>query len=154
MAMNFYAMPRMTRDIDIVVELSVTDIDRVMQQFEEDFYVDREMIQQALEQNSIFNMIHTDSVIKVDCIIRKESAYQHEAFSRRRVVVVEEDSFTIITPEDLILSKLEWAKDTRSEIQLRDIRNLLTTVDGLNHDYLKHWITRLGVGELFGEVSG
>lgn len=153
MAMNFYAMPRMTRDIDIVVELSSPDIGRLIQRFQSDFYIDYEMIQQALEQKSMFNMIHTNSVTKVDCIIRKESNFQHEAFSRRQVAVVEEHPFTIITPEDLILSKLLWAKDTRSEIQLRDIRNLLTTADGLNLDYLQQWITKLGVGELYGEAN-
>ena len=153
MAMNFYAMPRMTRDIDFVVELSEPAIDRMIEQFHQDFYIEREMIQQALQQRTMFNLIHMPTVIKVDCLIRKDTPYRLEEFSRRQPVNIEGHTLTIVSPEDLILSKLEWAKETRSETQLADIRNLLTMVSGLNHPYLEKWASTLGVTQLLQELS-
>ena len=58
----------------------------------------------------------------------------------------------IVAPEDLILSKLDWAKDSHSEIQLSDVRNLLAAVPQLDHDYLAGWAERLGLQELYREV--
>ena len=58
-----------------------------------------------------------------------------------------------MAPEDLILSKLEWAKDSRSEVQLNDVRNLLTDVKGLNRSYLARWAKVLGIESLYREVS-
>ncbi len=153
MAMNFYAMPRMTRDIDFVVELSKPDIDRMIKQFHQDFYIERDMIQQALQKQTMFNLIHMPTVIKVDCIIRKDTSYRREEFSRRQSVNIEGHPLTIVAPEDLILSKLEWAKDTRSEIQMEDVRNLLRTVARLDQNYLKQWATVLGVQTILQELN-
>lgn len=153
MAMNFYAMPRMTRDIDFVVELSEPDIDRMIEQFHQDFYIERDMIQQALQQQTMFNMIHMPTVIKVDCVIRKDTPYRREEFSRRQSVNIEGNSLTIVAPEDLILSKLEWAKETRSEVQMGDVRNLLRTVARLDQDYLKQWASVLGVQTMLQELN-
>ena len=153
MAMNFYAKPRMTRDIDLVMEISTSDLDRFIPVFQEDFYIEREMIQQALLKKTMFNLIHMPTVIKIDCVIRKDSPYRREEFSRRQTVTIEGKPVHIVSPEDLILSKLEWAKDTRSETQLADIRNLLTMVSGLNHSYLAKWASTLGVTQLLQEMS-
>ncbi len=154
MAANFYAVPRMTRDIDLVVELRELDADRVIEVFQDQFYVDREMVQRAVREQSMFNLIHIAYVIKVDLVVRKESDYRREEFSRRKPVSVEGHPFFIVAPEDLILSKLEWAKDSRSEIQLNDVRNLLASVQDLDRDYLGRWAARLRVESLYREVSG
>jgi hypothetical protein len=65
---------------------------------------------------------------------------------------VEDQEIWIVAPEDLILSKLEWAKDSRSERQLEDVRNLLLSVPDLDKDYLARWAARLSVGALYREV--
>lgn len=101
----------------------------------------------------MFNMIHHAHVIKVDVIVRKDSDYRREEFARRRPVSVEGHELFIVSPEDLILSKLEWAKDTHSEVQLTDVRNVLAAVDKLDRDYLERWATRLGLDSLYREVS-
>lgn len=152
MAGNFYAVPRMTRDIDLVVELSGQDVDQVVALFQDDFYVDREMVQRAIRERTIFNIIHNAFVIKVDFVVKKETAYRQEEFSRRRPVSMEGQEFFIVAPEDLILSKLEWAKDSRSPLHLDDVRNLLRSVQGLDKDYLVRWARRLGLEALYREV--
>ncbi len=153
MAANFYATPRMTRDIDLVVELGETDIGRVVTLFQDDYYIDRDMVEQAVRSRSMFNMIHHALVVKVDCVVRKDSAYRCEEFSRRRRVIVDGEPVTIVAPEDLILSKLEWAKDSRSQMQLDDVRNLLRSLQNLDHAYLNRWADRLGLAELHREVQ-
>jgi len=59
----------------------------------------------------------------------------------------------MVAPEDLILSKLDWAKDSRSQVQLDDVRNLLRSVQGLDTDYLNRWVERLGLDALYQEVQ-
>ncbi len=54
MAANFYTTPRMTRDIDLVIELSEEDIHRVVQLFQDEYYIDRDMVQQAVRNRSMF----------------------------------------------------------------------------------------------------
>lgn len=154
MAANYYAVPRMTRDIDLVVELQERDADRLVELFQDQFYVDGEMVRQAVLKHTMFNLIHTTFVIKVDMVVRKESDYRREEFSRRRLASVEGHAFQIVAPEDLILSKLEWAKDSRSEVQLSDARNLVAGVPDLDRDYLRLWAGRLGVESMYREVGG
>ena len=152
MAANFYAVPRMTRDIDLVIELSERDVDRVTRLFQQEYYIDRDMVQRAVRDYAMFNMIHNALVVKVDCVVRKETEYRREEFARRRAVSVAGRRVFIVSPEDLILSKLDWAKESRSQMQLDDVRNLLRSVQGLDTAYLNQWIERLGLATLYQEV--
>ena len=152
MAGNFYATPRMTRDIDMVIELSGKDAGRVVGLFQHEYYIDRDMVQQAVRNQSMFNMIHNTLVVKVDCVVRKETEYHREEFARRRAVSIADQAVFIVSPEDLILSKLDWAKESRSQMQLDDVRNLLRSVQGLDTGYLNRWVDRLGLTALYKEV--
>src|SRR5882724_7060219 len=84
MAMNYYAQPRMTRDIDLVVALVPQDTDKVVRLFTPDYYVSREAVSSSIAHESLFNLIHQESVIKVDCIVRKGTPYRHAEFERRQ----------------------------------------------------------------------
>jgi hypothetical protein len=152
MAANFYAVPRMTRDIDLVVELSERDVDRVTQLFQQEYYIDRDMVQRAVRDHAMFNMIHNALVVKVDCVVRKDTEYRREEFARRRALSISDQEIFIVSPEDLILSKLDWAKESRSQMQLDDVRNLLGSVQGLDTVYLNRWADRLGLTTLYQEV--
>lgn len=154
MAANVYAVPRMTRDIDVVIELSVRDVDRLVRLFESDFYIDQQMVHAAVRDQGMFNVIHTRLLVKVDFVVRKDSPYRIEEFSRRRRMSLRGEDVFFVAPEDLILSKLDWAKDTRSEIQLADVRKLLVSVEALDREYLARWASRLGIADLYREVSG
>src|SRR3712207_4810944 len=72
MAMNYYAQPRMTRDIDLVVKLAVDQMDLFMGLFESEYYVDRQTVANAIVRRSVFNLIHNESIIKFDCIVLKD----------------------------------------------------------------------------------
>ncbi|MGH7263495.1 MAG: nucleotidyl transferase AbiEii/AbiGii toxin family protein [Candidatus Rokuibacteriota bacterium] len=152
MAVNYYAVPRMTRDIDIVVELSGREAERLCQAFQDDFYVDRDAVRRAIDERGLFNLIHVASVVKVDFVVRKDSDYRRQEFARRRRIRVEDEELTLVTPEDLIISKLDWARHSHSELQLADVRNVLASVPNLDEAYLAHWTGRLGLEALYHEV--
>jgi hypothetical protein len=153
-AANYYALPRMTRDIDIVIEVSGADAERLSELFRADFYVEPEAVGRAIAERTTFNVIHTRLVVKVDFIVRKDSEYRREEFRRRRRVTIDGFTIFVVTPEDLIISKLDWARDTRSEVQLADVRNLLASVPDLDREYLARWVTGLGLDPLYREVAG
>ena len=153
MALNYYAVPRMTRDIDVVVELSTPDADRMCDLFRDDFYIEPETVRESVEKRGTCNIIHMALVVKVDLVVRKDSEYRRTEFARRRKVSLEGHPFFIVAPEDLVISKIDWAKDTRSEVQLADARNLLRSTPGLDRPYLERWTTRLGLEALYREVS-
>lgn len=150
-AMNHYAQPRMTRDIDLVVALNQAQAEVVVHLFEPDYYVDVQAIARAIARRSMFNLIHNDSVIKVDCIVLKNDRYRQEEFERRRQVTISDFQTWIVSREDLILSKLHWARDSKSEMQLKDVRNLLTGDCDL--DYLHSRAQQLGIEFLLKEVT-
>ena len=149
LAMNYYAQPRMTRDIDVVIAISPGDVDRVASLFRPEYYVSEENIRESLAHESIFNLIHQESVIKVDCIIRKSSEYRKTEFERRQKISILDFTTFIVSKEDLIISKLSWSKDSHSEIQLGDVRNLLGT--GYDAEYLARWTRKLELVNLLNE---
>jgi len=153
MASNYYTVPRMTRDIDIVIELKEADIDNFVNLFQSDFYIDKEMIKKEVLQQGIFNVIHNRYVIKIDFIIKKSSAYQETAFSRKREVLIRSSPMWFISPEDLVISKLSWAKDSLSEMQLKDVRNLIETVNNLDLKYIDKWVSQLGLEQIYKEAK-
>lgn len=147
MAMNYYAQPRMTRDIDIVVALAPQDTDTVIRLFTPDYYVSRDAVSSSIAHESLFNLIHQESVIKVDCIVRKNLPYRRVEFERRQRITIEDFSTWIVSKEDLIISKLWWAKDSHSELQLRDVKNLTGT--GCDTAYIARWTRELGLDTLW-----
>lgn len=149
LAMNYYAQPRMTRDIDFVVELEAHQANVMAVLFGADYYVSYEAIVGAITQQTMFNLIHNESVIKVDCVVRQDTEYRRVEFERRQQVAVQGFDTFIVTREDLILSKLVWARSSRSEKQLGDVRNLLT--GDCDADYLTPWAASLGVETLLEE---
>lgn len=149
---NFYAMPRMTRDIDIVLEIKRVDVERIVSLFKKDFYIEPSTIFEAIEHQGLFNIIHNEYVIKVDFIVRKDASYRAIEFQRRRCIDLNGLSIWIVAPEDLIISKLEWAKDSCSDRQLSDVRNLIRA-GNLDHEYMQQWIQKLGLSSVYEKVS-
>lgn len=149
LAMNYYAQPRMTRDIDVVLALEAQDAERFTDLFTPDYYIVREEVARAIVNESMFNLIHQEAAIKVDCIVRKSGEYRQLEFARREAITLRDFMIWIVSKEDLMISKLNWARDSRSELQLRDVRNLLAT--GYDAQYVEEWTRKLGLAELWEE---
>ena len=153
MAANYYAVPRMTRDIDIVIELKKIDVDKFVNLFQEDFYIDKEMIEAETLRGGMFNLIHNQYVTKIDFIIRKETDFQNATFLRRKKVLIGNSTMQFISAEDLVLAKLLWAKDSYSEMQLRDVENLIETANNLDLKYIENWISKLDLKKIYKKVK-
>ncbi len=150
LAMNYFAEPRMTRNIDLVIDINETQVTEICCLFEGDYYIDQTAVFNAIASRAIFNLIHNETIIKVDCIVLKRDAYREEEFGRRTKISMGDFQTWIVSREDLILSKLYWARDSKSEFQFRDVRNLLTSNCDL--DYLESRSQTLGVYSLLKEV--
>ena len=143
LAMNYYAEPRMTRDLDIIIEIFPKDINRIIDKFQKEYYITENSVKEAIEQESSFNIIHNLSIIKIDFIIRKKEEYRKIEFDRKQTIRILDNEIKIVSKEDLIISKIFWAKDSKSEKQKNDIINLLQTK--YNKEYLIEWLTTLNL---------
>ena len=101
----------------------------------------------------MFNIIDMESGWKADLIIRKPRAFSREEFDRRRRVDLFGHGFWVVSPEDVILSKLEWIKDRKSEVQYADALGVaVVQYHSLDHRYLQKWATELGVADSLDRV--
>ncbi len=148
MAMALYSVPRMTRDIDLVIDCELEDAARLAALFEPDCYADRDAIREAILRRSMFNIIHNEWIIKADFIIRKDEPYRRLEFERRRRLDIEGDPIFAVSVEDLILSKLHWARQSGSELQQRDVRTIISSTADLDWPYLEEWASRLDLGDM------
>jgi hypothetical protein len=150
-ALDFYVQPRMTRDVDIVVAVDPKDADKLFRAFSDGYYIDRGAVEDAVRTRGMVNAIHEGKIVKIDLIIRKNEEYRIKEFERRRDFTLEDGTvIQVVSPEDLLLSKLAWAFD--SEFQLRDIRGIANTVSNLDLGYLRQWAVVLGVQERLEKV--
>lgn len=140
MAMTVYTVPRSTRDIDLVIEVQPSQKDIFLAQFKERFHFNEQTVVDEFGGRGvgIFNLIDHKTFYKVDFIIRKKDRYEQVKFSNRRRVLMDGVEAWVISPEDLILSKIQWIQQLESERQKEDIRHLLS-VQGLKMDYITSW---------------
>ena len=151
MAMNLHAIPRMTRDIDIVVAVTDELLYNLAEIFPEDqYYLSEEAARNAVAISSCFNLIHLATMMKIDIMVRKSDEYRIHEFSRKQLHQIEDQPIFVVSKEDLILSKLDWARESESERQMDDVRNLLAS--GCDLEYLKQWAPKLQLTDILTRV--
>ena len=153
MAMAIYSIPRMTRDIDLVVDITPTDVDKIVDIFSEDCYIDQDSVMQAVHTHGMFNIIHNDWMVKADFIIRKNEDYRREEFARRQKINIEGTAISVVAAEDLILSKLVWGKRSQSDLQLHDVYQIISTVSEPDWKYMQKWASVLGIEKLLQKAK-
>ena len=152
-----FGEPRLTNDMDVVVELSADSVDRLSREFPpQEFYLPPvETMRAEIESRRQFNLIHVGSGSKVDFIVRKEREFSRTEFARRmRVQFSESLQACSATPEDIILSKLQYYQAGKSEKHLDDIRGMLRiSGNDLDMPYLKGWAGKLGLVEMLEQLE-
>ena len=154
LASTLYGMIRTTQDSDIVAEMRPEHLQPFVLALQDEFYVDDEMIAEAIQRNASFNIIHRETMFKVDVFIPRPRPFLQSQLARaqRQTFSFEtEVSAKFASPEDTILSKLEWYRmgGEVSERQWRDILGVLKTRAGeLDLAYLKKWAADLKVTDL------
>ncbi|MGH2518087.1 MAG: hypothetical protein ACRDHP_20785 [Ktedonobacterales bacterium] len=154
-ASSRYGIPRSTLDLDLVADLRLDHVQPFVQQLQETFYVDESAVREAIQWTSSFNLISLSTFVKIDVFIRKTRPYDQEAFQRVRVSPVSEaeESRPVhwVSPEDLILAKLEWYRmgGEVSDRQWNDILGVMKLQGArLDLTYLRQWGQSIAVADL------
>ncbi len=154
LASSLHGVMRATLDVDIVADMHLNQISALEAALAPEFYADGDMMRDAIERRSSFNLIHYATSFKVDIFIRKVRPFDHIQFERRVRAVVASDpeqSIYVTSAEDIILAKLEWYRlgGEVSDRQWRDILGVMSVRAGdLDLAYLQRWANELQVADL------
>lgn len=150
---SFHGKPRATNDVDIIIAPTETQLERFAQSLGNDYYVSLDAVQDAFKHNSMFNVIDIESGWKADFVIRKKRPFSSEEFQRRRQVNIMGLDIWVVSPEDMILTKLEWSKGNVTGNQFQDAFGVAVVQwNRLDQDYLKKWAKDLKVESSLQEL--
>ncbi len=144
----YYGEPRLTNDIDVVVDLADQNIPAFHAAFpQEDFYLSVEAAARAIRTHGSFNILHPSSGLKIDVIVPEKTLFNHFRFQRtKRVQAVEGLESSFSSAEDVILMKMEFFRQGSSDKHLRDITGILKlSGDQLDIDYIENWADQMGL---------
>ena len=155
-ASSYHGRPRATHDADVVIDPTAAQFDAFVSDLElAQYFVNAEGAQEALRRRSQFNVIDLATATKLDVIIRKDRPFSVEEFGRRqRVDMGLPTAVAMVTAEDAILSKLEWARRSGdSERQIRDAAGVLELNPEADRRYIATWADHLGITELWRQIA-
>ncbi len=146
-ASSYHGAPRATQDIDLVIAPTPDQLRALARLLPEtEYYLDLAAALDALQRRSQFNMVDFATGWKVDLIIQKSRPFSHAEFSRRTPVDFQGLRLFIASAEDVIISKLEWAKLGESQRQIEDVAGILEIRGGeLDRAYIETWVHNLGL---------
>jgi len=152
---SLHGQPRATNDADIVIAPAEEQLIAFVKSLGDDYYVSYDAARDAFKNNSAFNVIDIQNSWKADFIICKDRPFSREEFQRRRKANIMGLDVWVVSPEDVILSKLEWAKNSESGQQYRDALGVATVqYDRLDRDYLYKWAKELQVESSLEQLLG
>jgi hypothetical protein len=142
---SYYGVLRATHDVDIVISPTTQSLTGLVQNLNaKGYYADLQAALPAQREHSMFNAIDNQTGWKIDFIFCKPTVYAREAFQRRKEVVFQENPIFVSTVEDLIISKLDWAKMGESARQIEDVAAVLKKQrNSVDFAYVEKWIKEL-----------
>ena len=159
LASSIYGKVRFTQDADITVEPFESRAENLFERLKPSYYISQEAMYEALKRHSSFNIIHYESAFKIDVFISGSTTFEKQLMSRKKQVKLSgsmEKLFLVVSPEDIILLKLQWYRDSgfSSERQWEDVLGILEVqADRLDYEYMKKWSAILGINELLEKAS-
>jgi len=159
-ASSLHGVPRMTQDVDLVVDIGPQHIPPLVHTVEDDFYIDRDAIREAIRRRSSFNIIHLDSMFKVDLFVLPDREYDRASFARRRLILFSEGEpfrLAVCAPEELVVTKLEWYHrgGRISQRQYRDALGVIAVQEQagtFDRPHARALAEQLGLADLLAEV--
>ena len=150
-----YGEPRMTLDMDVVVDMDITQVKKFVDSLKSDYYADINTIIDAINNKGHFNVIQSEMGVKIDFYILKNSPFDQEGFEGRHQEAFDNKrQASFATPEYIILKKLEWFKMGESQKHLNDIKGILKiSGNKLNLLYIDEWAFRIGVSDIWQKIK-
>ena len=146
MGSSFHGRPRATQDADLVIDPTEGQLGFLLPFLERDYYVSREAAYDAMRRRTMFNVIDLAGGWKADLIVRKDRPYSRREFERRRQIEAMGQTLWVVSPEDTVLSKLEWMKGRESDVHYPDALGVAVAQrENLDLAYLRTWAQELGV---------
>jgi hypothetical protein len=154
-ASSVYGIPRATQDVDVVAELYGKHVDALVALLATEFYVDGDMIRDALARRASFNVVHLGTMFKADVFAFVREPWMESEMARGRLETLPTDAGTVTirfaSPEDTLLHKLVWFRmgGETSDRQWGDVLGILKVQGArLDETYLDEWAGSLGVADL------
>ncbi len=146
MSSSLHGRPRATQDTDIVIDPTEDQFASFLALLEQGYYVSRDAALDAFHRRTMFNVIDLAGGWKADLILRKDRPFSRKEFERRRQIETIGRKLWVVSPEDTILSKLEWMKGRESDVQYSDVLGVaIARWETLDLEYLRKWARELGV---------
>ena len=150
LASGVYGEPRLTHDIDVVLELRPNQVAQLCAAFPpSDYDVSEQAAHEAIAGGSQFNVIHPASGNKIDFMIARQDAWGRSQIRRRRLEqILPGQPGYMAAPEDVIIGKLWYFREGGSEKHLRDVAAMLqVSGDEIDKDDISHWAQQLDLTE-------
>lgn len=153
-ASSFHGAARSTMDVDLVADMTDSAVSEFLKCFDQDFYLSEAAIRDAIRRKSCFNLIHLSTSFKVDVFVSRQRPFDVAAMNRATLEHLGDSHLLkihVATPEDSIISKLEWYRKTSetSERQWDDVTRLLKLLgDAADMEYLRTSAESVGVQDL------
>lgn len=149
-AAGIWGAPRYTQDLDLVVRASGDQARSLAQSFESSFYVGH--LETAAARLDMANVIDPTTGWKADFIWAQDTDWDEQRLARRTTVMIGGKPVSVSSAEDLVIAKLLWSELGESEMQLRDVANILG-VSEIDRNYLNHWAEEMDVADLLRQVE-
>lgn len=148
-ASSLYGQPLPSLDADLALRMTPAQARDVSRSLSSRFYVSEEALVDAAARGAMANVIDGSSGFKIDLSVLPHTPFYDEVLRRRQRLALADQpakAIWICSPEDVLLMKLVWRRDTQSEKQLRDARNIAAGQGPrLDWRYITRWATELGV---------
>ncbi len=157
-ATALYGVARSTQDVDIVADLKVEHVAPMAKMLQTKFYLDTAMISDAVARRESFNLIHRETMLKVDVFVARDHPLDRAVISRARRYSLHPEAsslVSVVAPEDVVLAKLWWYRQGRevSRQQWKDVLGVLRLqADTLDMGYMYHLAEQLGVYDLLQQA--
>jgi len=155
LASSAHGLPRATLDVDLVADLKNSHVQPLVKHLEDAYYIDSEMIYEAVRKKSSFNIINLETMLKLDIFVLKNQPYDQIAFQRAQKRALDPNQgssqFSFAAPEDIVLHKLFWFRmgGEISERQWSDVGGVLKVqAEVLDFSYMKQWAEKLKILDL------
>jgi hypothetical protein len=154
-AVGFWGHIRTTMDIDIVIQIPQSKVNAFAQSIKDEAYIDEQEIRESFGAQGLFNVIYNKTSFKVDFIIKRNEPYESEKFARKVNINFLNNDLYVISPEDLIISKMLWSKSSGgSERQAKDCESIyLLNKDRLDMKYMQKWIQYFNLNADFQKIA-